>query len=147
METESYSVANTCTQIVQENVSSSEFDLPPLPQKKFVVEEIFQPAVFKRSGGWLKYLGSNIDASLGAKYIKISKGEKEATQSVMVRFMVNERGIVMNAEVLNKKEVHPRLAEEVLRVVASSPLWTPATIYGERTIFWQKQEITFQASK
>ena len=147
METESYSATNTCTQIVQENISSSVFDLPSLPQKKFSIEELLQPATFKRSGGWLKYLTSNIDGSLGGKYIKIPKGEKEAAQSVMVRFMVNERGMVMNAEVLNKKEVHSRLAEEALRVITSSPPWTPATIYGEKTIFWQKQEITFQASK
>jgi len=147
METESYSVTSTCTQLVQENINNSVFDLPPLPQKKFAIEELTQAAIFRRTGGWSKYLSSNIDASLGAKYIKIPRGENEAMQTVMVRFMVNERGSVMNTEVLNKKEVHPKLAEEALRVVTSSPLWTPATIYGEKTIYWQKQEITFQASK
>ncbi len=146
-ETESYTATHTCTQLVQENVNNSKFDLPALPQKKFAIEELLQPAVFKRAGGWLKYLTSNIDGALGGKYIKIPKGEKEAEQSVMVRFMVNERGVVMNAEVLNKKKVHSKLADEALRVIASSPPWAAATIYGVKTIFWQKQEITFQASK
>ncbi len=45
----------------------------------------------------------------------------------MVRFMVNERGVVINAEVLNKKEVHSKLADEALRVIASSPPWAAAT--------------------
>ena len=146
-ETDSYRSTLTCTQLVQESVANSVFDLPLLPQKKFSVDELLQPAVFKRAGGWLNYLTNNIDGSLGAKYIKIPKGEKEASQSVMVRFMVNERGVVINAEVLNKKEVHSKLAEEALRVVTSSPPWTPAMIYGEKIIYWQKQEITFQASK
>ena len=111
------------------------------------LEELLQPAVFKRTGGWLNYLTNNIDGSIGAKYIKIPKGEKQASQSVMVRFMVNERGVVINAGVLNKNEVHSKLAEEALRVVTSSPPWTPAILYGEKIIYWQKQEITFQASK
>jgi hypothetical protein len=112
-----------------------------------VIEELMQPAVFKRAGGWIKYLNSNLDASVGAKYIKIQKGEKEASQTVMVRFMVNDRGVVMNAEVVNKKEVHSKLADEALRVVASSPPWIPATIYGEITVYWQTQPIVFQANK
>jgi len=146
-ESQSYSMMHTCTQVIPETVSSSVFDLPPLPQKKLVIEELMQPAVFKRAGGWLKYLTSNLDAALGAKYVKIPKGEKEATQTVMVRFMVNDRGAVMNAEVLNKKEVHSKLAEEALRVVASSPPWAPATVYGEKTVYWQTQPISFQATK
>lgn len=146
-ETDSYRSIITCTQVVQESVANSVFDLPPLPQKKFSLEELLQPAVFKRTGGWLNYLTNNIDGSIGAKYIKIPKGEKQASQSVMVRFMVNERGVVINAGVLNKNEVHSKLAEEALRVVTSSPPWTPAILYGEKIIYWQKQEITFQASK
>ena len=146
-ETQSYTISNSCTQIVQENINNNVFDLPALPQKKFVIEEIMQPATFKRTGGWLKYLNSNLDGSVGAKYVKIPRGEKEATQTVMIRFMVNERGMVMNAEVLNKKEVHSKLAEEALRVVTSSPLWAPATIYGEKSIYWQTQPISFQVSK
>jgi hypothetical protein len=146
-DTKSYSITTTCTQLVQEQLNPNVFDLPPLPQKKLVIEELMQPAVFKRAGGWIKYLNSSLDGSVGAKYIKIPKGEKEAIQTVMVRFMVNERGIVMNAEVINKKEVHSKLADEALRVVTSSPPWTPAMIYGEKTIYWQTQPISFQATK
>lgn len=146
-ESQSYNTTHTCIQVIQETVSSSVFDLPPLPQKKLMIEELMQPAVFQRAGGWIKYLNSSLDGSVGAKYIKIPKGEKEATQTVMVRFMVNERGIVMNAEVINKKEVHSKLADEALRVVTSSPPWTPAMIYGEKTIYWQTQPISFQATK
>lgn len=143
----SYTVTHTCTQLVQEEINTSEFELPALPQKKFIPEELFQPATFKRTGGWAKYLSSNVDASLGAKYVKIPRGENEAKQTVLVRFMVNERGAVVNAEVTNKKEVHSKLAEEALRVVTGSPPWTPATIYGQRTIYWQIQPVTFQATK
>jgi hypothetical protein len=143
----SYTVTHTCMQLVEGEIENSEFELTALPQKKFIPEELFQPPTFKRADGWENYLSSNVDASIGAKYIKIPRGENEARQTVNVRFMVNEKGAVVNVEVINKKEVHAKLAEEALRVVSSSPVWIPAMIYGQRTIYWQIQPVTFQATK
>jgi hypothetical protein len=48
---------------------------------------------------------------------------------------------------VNKSEVHPKLAEEALRVISASPPWTPAAVLGEKIIFWYKQLITFEATK
>ena len=50
-----------------------------------------------------------------SKYINIPKGEESASQTVYVKFLVNEYGRVSNAFVENEKEVHRKLAEEALR--------------------------------
>jgi len=146
-ENKSYALSQTCTRLEQKSIDETIFELPKLPQKKFSPESVSKPPEFTRSGGWLKFLQVNLNAELGAKYIKIPKREETASQTIMVIFLINEFGKVLNAEVINKKEVHSKLAEEALRVVNSFPLWKPATIYGEKTIFWYKMPITFAVSK
>ncbi len=143
-----YSTLQTCTMIKQTQVSDSFFTLPRLPQKIFSIEDLTIPPEFTRSGGWEKYIQTNLDKEVGAKYLPIAKGKEMASETVIVKFMVNEYGRVAYSEVENRKEVHPKLAEEALRVVNASPLWKPATIYGgEKIIYWLKQEITFQTTK
>jgi len=111
------------------------------------MEDLIIPPEFTRTGGWQKYLQANLNGQLASKYIKIPKGEETGSQQIMVRFLVNEYGRVSSAEVLNKKEVNAKLAEEALRVVNESPTWKPATFLGEKIIFWFKLPITFQVSK
>lgn len=48
---------------------------------------------------------------------------------VHVQFIVNERGQIIDAKIL--REVDPALDEEALRVVNSSPLWTPGKQRGK----------------
>jgi hypothetical protein len=144
---DSYTMSQIATKVDQLPVDDKVFELPSLPEKKFSIESFMKPPSFNRTGGFMKYVELNVDGNLGAKYIKIPKGEKETSQTVEVVFMINEKGKVVNARVVNKDEVHPKLAEEALRVVAASPPWAPATIFGEKTIFYQKQLVTFQLSK
>ena len=118
-ESQTYSVSETCIRLQQTEIADSVFKLPNLPHKKFVVEELITPPEFTRSGGFTKYLETNLDKELGSKYLKIKRGEETVSQTVIVRFLVNEYGRVSNAEVENKKEVHSKLAEEALRVVSA----------------------------
>lgn len=143
-----YSLSENCTRLQQTEVADNVFELPALPQKKFVIEELINPPEFMRTGGWTKYLETNINNELGSKYINIPKGEEVASQTVYIRFLVNEYGRVSKAVVENEKEVHRKLAEEALRLVNASPTWKPATIYGsEKTIYWLRVPITFQVAK
>jgi len=75
---------------------------------------------------WQKYLQTNLNADLGARYLKVPKGQKEVQQSVMVNFLIDEHGIVSEAFAENAKDVHPKLAAEAIRVLQSSPRWIPA---------------------
>ena len=77
-----------------------------------------------------KYLQPNLNSQVAAKYLKIPKGE-QGTSAGDANVLVNEYGKVSNAEILNKKEVPPKLAEEALKVLNESPLWRPAPFLGE----------------
>lgn len=147
-ERKEYSLSLTGVRVQQTEIPDSVFELPKLPIKKFVLDELITPPEFTRPGGWENYLVKSIDREVGSKYIKLRKGEDSASQKVIVKFLVNEYGRVVFAEVENKKEVHPKLAEEALRVVNASPLWKPAVIYNsEKTIFWLRAPITFLVTK
>ena len=143
----SFTLAQTCTKLQQVSVDDSVFVLPTLPQKKFSHDDMVVPPEFNRVGGWTKYLQMNLNGQIATKYLRIPKGEQSVSQQVMVKFLINEYGKVSNVEVLNKKEVHPKLAEEAVRVLNESPPWKPATFLGERTIFWLRMPITFEVDK
>ncbi|HEV8284840.1 MAG TPA: energy transducer TonB [Chitinophagaceae bacterium] len=146
-ESKTFSLSETCTKVQQATISDTVFELPKLPQKKFSYDDMVVAPEFNRPGGWTKYLQTNLNSQVAAKYLNIPKGEQMASQQVMVVFLVNEYGRISNAEVINKKEVHRKLAEEALRVINESPPWKPATFLGEKTIFWLKMPITFEVTK
>jgi TonB family protein len=132
---------------VQKNIDDHIFDLPNLPVKKYTQEGLRTSARFPgKEGAWLKYLQSNLDSKVGAKYLKFPKGQTEASQEVIVAFIVNEDGTVSNIQAVNKSEVHPKLAEEAIRVVRDSPRWVPATLYGEKVQGSIRQPIVFKVT-
>jgi periplasmic protein TonB len=96
---------------------------------------------------WKTYLERNLNTDLGAKYIKIPKGEKFAKQTVLMSFTIDVFGNVSNIIVDNLKEVHIKLAREAIRVLQESPKWIPAEQNGKKVIFRHKQSITFCLSE
>ncbi len=89
---------------------------------------VIKPAEFRGGlGAWVAYLEKNLNHELGAKYIKLKKSDTMASQSVIVSFIVNANGMV--TEVSAEKEgIHPKLAEEAMRVIRDGPRWEPARI-------------------
>lgn len=146
-EADIYNLTITATNVEQKAIDKSVFDLPALPQKMFSMETVLKAPEYARSGGWENYLVKFSINELGAKYIKIPKGESSATQSVLVSFLITENGEVQNVNVENPKEVHSKLAEEAVRVVTESGRWKPGTIYGEKIPQYLKQPITFSVRK
>jgi hypothetical protein len=146
-ETPYYNVSLVGIRTEQRKIDDSVFELPKLPEREFTMNSIVKPATFTGTGGWIKYLESNLNADLGVKYLKIPKGENDVKQAVKVGFIVTERGEVMDAEVLNKNEVHSKLAAEALRVVTQSHGWKPATMLGQKVPYWLIQSIAFYVTK
>lgn len=143
----SYTLTHQCTSIKQTPVDKAVFNLPVLPEKKFMFEAISVPARFAGSGGWNKYLQGNLKTELAVKYLKIPRDQSSATQTVLVDFVVDEQGLISNVQVLNTKEVHPKLAEEAMRVVTESPRWKPATVFNTKIPQHVTQPVVFQVMK
>lgn len=136
---------DSCTRIEQKSIDDHVFDLPALPLKDLSTASLHSIARFPgKEGAWLKYLESNLDSKLGIKYIKLPKGQSEASATVLVEFIVAEDGTISNIQVLNKNAVHPRLAEEAVRVIKESPRWVPANFYGEKITSSCRQPIVFK---
>lgn len=76
--------------------------------------------------GWAKYLQANLNADLGSKAIKITKGQTSAKVSVMVSFIVDKEGNISQITVDNAKDVPSKLAKEAIRVIKEGPKWIPA---------------------
>ena len=145
--TQMYILSYLATKVEPGIVADSLFKLPDLPQRKFNVESLKTEPVFKGSGGWAKYITMNVNPNIAGKYLRIPKGQQEATQIVFVAFRIDPSGKVSFASVTNPKEVHPKIAEEALRVIKESPDWKPATMFGQKTIFWLRQPIVFKVTK
>lgn len=142
-----FSLSYECQKVESKKISDSVFILPDLPVKKFEFAAMYKEPEFTSNKSWDKYLSSNLNADLGKKYIKIPKGESVAKQTILVQFMINEYGKVVNPKVANKEDVHYKLAEEAIRVIQNSPDWRPATIFGENTFYTLEQPVTFSVSK
>jgi hypothetical protein len=138
-------VTDSCLLIDKSPVDDQLFDLPAFPQKKLSGESIIHRATFRGgSTAWMRYLQNNLNASLGLRYIKMPKGEKEASVQVQLAFVVSEDGTISNIVVTNKAEVDPHLANEAMRVIRESPPWEAATIYGVKTKMPATQPVFFK---
>ena len=99
--------------------------------------------------GWKKYLEQNLNTTLGAKYIKIPKGEPSAKAKVTVNFIVDKYGNIgdVNADSISISTVHKKLVAEAIRVVKEGPRWIPAWQNGHNVAYRARQAITFIAVK
>lgn len=145
-ETAYYTYSESCIQVEQKAVNASNFDLPNLPQQELTAGSFLKYPSYKGKEGWSVFLNKNLDAGLAAKYIKMKRSEDAVSQTAIVEFMVSATGNVYNASVTNKKDVHPKLAEEAIRVVSISH-WLPATVFGDAIPYKMQQLITFQVVK
>jgi hypothetical protein len=136
---------DSCIRIEPKTIDSKLFELPKLPQKKLDVASLVTPARFPgKPNAWMDFLNKNLDPEIASKYLKIKKGEKDAVQQVMVKFKVGIDGNLSDIEVLNKKDLPKKLAEEAIRVISISPRWIPGTIYGEKAITENTQPVIFK---
>ncbi|HVY74305.1 MAG TPA: energy transducer TonB [Puia sp.] len=138
-------VTDSCLQVVQGPVDDHLFDLPSAPQRPLSEESLIHKASFPGGAtAWARYLQNNLNESLGPRYIKIPKGEKEAAVQVQLSFVVSEDGSISNIVVTNKAGVDSHLANEAMRVIRESPPWKAATIFGIQTKMTATQSIVFK---
>ncbi|PWT97568.1 MAG: hypothetical protein C5B52_13555 [Bacteroidetes bacterium] len=141
-------LTDSCTKIEKRKLDDAIFKLPDLPKKDFTKTKFSTPVKFP--GGqneWINYLSKSINSKIAAQYVSLPKGEPSASVRLMVGFIINENGQTSEIEILNEEPVHPKLAEEAIRVIRESPNWIPATVYGENVTAAFKQPITFRVDR
>ncbi|HET9058199.1 MAG TPA: energy transducer TonB [Chitinophagaceae bacterium] len=146
-EHEEYVLSNVAVGVEEKPVTDSLFVPPAYPEREFTYNSIVVSPVFTSRGGWAKYLQSNLNAEVATKYLKIQGSDTSRSEKVLVQFVVSETGRIENVMVVNKNEVHPKLAQEAIRVITNSPNWKPATILGEKVRFVIVQPVTFTATR
>lgn len=141
-------MTDSCVSIAEKAIDDHSFDLPALPLKKIDFASLQSGPRFPgKEGAWMKYLQTNLNSQLGIKYIKLAKDQQSASVTVQVEFAVAKDGSLSNIQVINKKEVHSKLAEEAVRVVQESPRWLPAQAYGQPINGSVRQGITFMVER
>jgi hypothetical protein len=139
---------DSCIRIEQKSIDDHLFDLPALPVKPVDFTALRAiPRFPGKEGAWLKYLQGNLDSKLALKYVKIAKDQAEASVTVFVEFAVGEDGSISNIQVVNKKEVNARLADEAVRVIQESPRWVPGNFYGEKLTMTIRQPVVFKVMR
>jgi hypothetical protein len=110
------------------------------------------PISAKFSGGikaWNKYLRTNLNSSLGNKYIDIPKNKKLAQVTVRMCFDISKWGYVTNVERApnDTVKVHPQLVAEAIRVIKASPRWIAERLNGKRVTSRKCQAIIWVVDK
>lgn len=95
---------------------------------------------------WIDFLTKNLNSKLGSKYLKIPKGSTSVKQTIKAIFVVNKNGELFDINIENINEVHPMLAEEVIRVLKLSPKWEPGYQNGVAVKSRKRQSISFVVS-
>ena len=98
-------------------------------------------ASFKDGGaGWIDYLGEKIKTD-----IPIKNKAPLGTYKVVVKFMVNTDGKILNA--VAETNHGYGMEEEVIRVITKSPKWNPAIFLGKKVKAYRRQPLTFIVEK
>jgi protein TonB len=69
--------------------------------------------------------------------------DKEMYNKVLVRFLVNKKGIIDHVVIIKAQDYCPPCNKEALRLVRSMPKWTPATLNGRAVSMYFRLPIIF----
>jgi protein TonB len=109
-------------------------DIGDAPKMEVATKFPDKEALFQ--GNWYQYLSDN------AKYPEIAQ-EWGEEGTVFVGFIVEKNGSITDVKVKNKDRVAKSLQKEALRVVKSSPRWTPGIKDGEYVRSFKTVKVNF----
>lgn len=119
-----------------DKVGDGDFDLDIGDAPELEVATVFPDKEALFQGNWYQYLSEN------AKYPELARewGEEGA---VFVSFIVEKNGTITDVKVKNKDRVAKSLQKEAMRVVKSSPRWTPGIKDGEYVRSFKTVRVNF----
>ncbi len=142
-----YSREAIAVNIISKNFEKIFFEPKKLPISKYNATSVFQQAEYKSGQSkWIKYLQKNLKSELGSKYLVTPKGKDYVKATVVVQFVIDNFGNVVYAEARNAAFVHPKLAEEAIRVIKNARGWKNAVFNGHPMPSVFKQNISFVVS-
>lgn len=63
---------------------------------------------------------------------------------IIIRFVLDEEGIIINAKAVNEEKYHPLFVKEALRVIRKVPRWEPGKVDGDPVKSYFTMPITFK---
>ncbi len=109
------------------------------------------PKIEKNADGVYNYVeqGAEFDGDLVAYLVENIKYPKDAQQEriegrVVVRFIVDEQGNIINAKTVNVKKVDERLSKAAIDVVSNMPKWKPAMHNGKKVKVYYTLPISYK---
>ncbi len=88
--------------------------------------------------GWRRYLEQNTEVNVAER-----QGLPKGIYTVVVEFVVNEEGIVTEVKPVAATKACTNCIKEAVRVIKSSPKWTPAFQSGKAVKYKAKQSLKF----
>lgn len=126
-------VRKVITSIKNERETNSRFN----PSKEAIYRNVEVEAGFP--GGeeaWKDYLRKNLNPD-----VAVDLGAAEETYTIVVKFVIDMEGNICDVAAENNPGYG--ISEEVIRVIRSSPKWTPAIQNGRNVNAYRRQPVTF----
>jgi protein TonB len=96
--------------------------------------------------GWRNFLIDNLKLAKIGKKLKFEKGQKQISETVIVKFIVSKDGSISEVTIENE-DANPLFKAEAIRVIKASPNWKPAIQNGRKVNAYRRQPITFVFDK
>lgn len=117
--------------------------VPPMivrDQEKLIAKVQEAPKFPGGTTGWQQFLSKTCNLNL-----VVQKGGPPGTYAVQLSFVIDKDGDVRDVKALNDPGYGSK--EDAMRVLLSSPKWTPAMVNGKPVIYRDKISITYQISE
>lgn len=143
-----YSNEAAAIKIIEKEIPNDFFSAPNLPVRIYNAKSVYQEPIYKKgTKNWVRYLKRNLKSELGNKYLVIPTGKDFITATVVTQFVLDKNGKIVFVKAKNAEFVHPKLAEEAIRVISKSPEWKPSIFKGNNIPHLYRQNITFYVGR
>ena len=126
--------------------------VPPVPVADTTKDErVFTKVEFEAGfpggdAGWRNFLIDNLKLTKIGRKLKFEKGQKQISETVIVKFIVSKDGSISDVTIENE-DANPLFKAEAIRVIKDSPNWKPAVQNGRKVNAYRRQPITFVFDK
>jgi len=142
-ENDYYIIEYKAYEVQETSISDTIFQLPSLIRKPFNSKSIFESEVYDEKMTFHNYIISNLNAELGSQYVPLQPYKHTSVASVETSFLIAPSGKITNIHILNEDKVHPKLVEEVIRVLKNASFKKSVRLFGKPIPYIFTQKVGF----